>query len=98
MTYLALVAGIAVIIYLAFRSDGHLNTRIIIGLAIIILYSPALTFLVIWKKGLLGESKYLLLVAISLILTIVSCGLGGMIPPAYMTTRPRKTKMIAQTN
>ena len=67
--------------------SGDFDTGLTIGTYAAVIFSVAISFAVTYKKQLLGNFLYLILVILSGILALGGGGLLGLIPAAYLTTR-----------
>lgn len=68
------------------------NLGIIIGNIVAIVVSIGVSFLILKEKNLLGNLGFVLLALFSGILAAFFGGLGGLIPAAYLTTKPANAK------
>jgi len=62
------------------------------GIVIAVIFSSGISFLILKEKRLLGNFGFILLALLSGLLTLFSGCLGGLIPAAYLTTRPASGK------
>lgn len=90
IAYLILIALsgglIGGLISLVTRS-GDFDTGLIMGTYAAVIFSVVISFIIIYKKNLLGNYLYLVLVILSGILALGGGGLLSLIPAAYLTTR-----------
>ena len=63
-----------------------------VGNIIAVVVSLGISFLILKEKKLLGNFGFILLALLSGVLSIILGGLGGLIPAAYLTTKPANTK------
>ena len=63
-----------------------------VGNIIAVVVSLGISFLILKEKKLLGNFGFILLALLSGVLAIILGGLGGLIPAAYLTTKPANTK------
>jgi hypothetical protein len=68
------------------------NLGLIIGNIVAIVVSLGVSFLILKEKNLLGNFSFVLLAFFSGVLAIFLGGLGGLIPAAYLTTKPANAK------
>ncbi|RPJ75173.1 MAG: hypothetical protein EHM20_09395 [Alphaproteobacteria bacterium] len=68
------------------------NFGLIIGNVVAIVFSLGVSFLILKEKNLLGNFGFILLALLSGLLAIFLGGFGGLIPAAYLTTKPAKAK------
>jgi hypothetical protein len=73
------------------QKDAY-NFGLIIGNVVAIVVSLGVSFLILKEKKLLGNSGFILLAILSGVLATILGGLGGLIPAAYLTTKPANTK------
>lgn len=66
---------------------GDFDTGLVMGTYAAVVFSVVISFIIIYKKNLLGNYLYLILVILSGILALGGGGLLGLIPAAYLTTR-----------
>lgn len=64
-----------------------MNIGIRYGSVVGMISSIGISTLMVWKKGLLGEFKYLVVILISGILAFFGGGVLGLIPAAYLSTK-----------
>lgn len=95
MAYLALMVATAIIL----GSMGSLVTQnntfnfgLRIGNIVAIIVSLGLSFIILKDKKLLGNFGFILLILLSGLLAIFFGGLGGLVPAAYLTTKPTNAK------
>lgn len=67
-----------------------------IGNVLSIIFCMAVAFLVCWKKNIYQDTLPIALIFGSALLTWALGGFLGMIPVAYLTTRPNKNNNIGQ--
>lgn len=73
------------------QNDDY-NFGLIIGNIVAVIVSLGVSFLVLKEKKLLGNFVFILLALLSGLLAIFLGGLGGLIPAAYLTTKPANAK------
>ncbi len=61
-----------------------------IGGIVAIIFSLGISFLILKEKKLLNSFKFILILLLSGLFAILLGGIGGLIPAAYLTTRPSK--------
>ena len=67
--------------------NGNFDTGLTMGTYAAVIFSVVISFAIVYKKNLLGNLLYLILVILSGILAFGGGGLFGLIPAAYLTTR-----------
>ena len=100
MVYLLLLIILAPL--LALIPDSIMNYHIsvfalTVGNIIAIVFSLGVSFLILKEKNQLGNSSFILLALLSGLMALILSGVnlsgvGGLIPAAYLTTKPIKTK------
>lgn len=68
------------------------NSGVRIGTICALISSLGLSFVILKEKKSLGNFSLILLALLSGLLSLLAGGLGGLIPVAYLTTRPAKIK------
>lgn len=63
-----------------------------IGNIVAIITSLGLSFLILKEKNLLGSFGFILLALLSGLIALFIGGLGGLLPAAYLTTKPASGK------
>ena len=63
-----------------------------VGNVIAVIVSSGVSFLILKEKKLLNSFGFILLALLAGLLALFIGGLGGLIPAAYLTTRPASTK------
>ena len=63
-----------------------------VGSVIAAIASTGVSFFILKEKKLLGNFSFILLALLAGLLALFIGGLGGLIPAAYLTTRPASTK------
>jgi len=63
-----------------------------VGNVMAVIVSSGVSFLILKEKKLLGRFGFILLALLAGLLALYVGGLGGLIPAAYLTTRPASTK------
>jgi len=76
----------------AIVQNNTYNFGLIIGNVVAIVFSLGVSFLILKEKNLLGNFGFILLALLSGLLAIFLGGFGGLIPAAYLTTKPAKAK------
>lgn len=75
--------------------SSSFNTGLILGTALAVIASIGISILILKEKNLLGSFPLLLLALLAGILAIFIGALGGFIPVAYLTTRPKRISQTA---
>jgi hypothetical protein len=76
----------------AIVQNNTYNFGLAIGNIVAIVVSLGVSFLILKEKRLLGNFGFVLLALLSGLLAIFLGGLGGLIPAAYLTTKPSNAK------
>lgn len=87
LVLIILVGGLVGGLIGSVTGSGDFDTGLTIGTYAAVIFSVAISFAVTYKKQLLGNFLYLILVILSGILALGGGGLLGLIPAAYLTTR-----------
>ena len=72
--------------------NNNYNFGLIIGNIVAIVVSLGVSFLILKEKKLLGNFGFILIASLSGVLAVFLGGLGGLIPAAYLTTKPANAK------
>jgi hypothetical protein len=82
-----LIAGLVGGFYSVGTGNDSFEAGLDLGTYIAAVSSVVISFAVLFKKNLLGNYLYLVLVVLSGILGLVGGGLLGLLPAAYLTTK-----------
>jgi len=74
--------------------DSNINLALRIGSITAVIVSIGLSFFVLKEKKLLGNFGFILLALLSGLLALKIGGMGGLIPVAYLTSKPVNAKRV----
>jgi hypothetical protein len=91
--FLIIIIGLLLVFGLsAIVQNNTYNFGLVIGNIVAIVISLGVSLLILKEKRLLGNFGFVLLALLSGLLAIFLGGLGGLIPAAYLTTKPSNVK------
>jgi membrane protease YdiL (CAAX protease family) len=90
--FLAIILAVFLALVLSATMQNNIYDFGLIGNTVAIIVSPGVSFLILKEKKLLGNFGFILLALLSGLLAIFLGVLGGLIPAAYLTTKPANAK------
>ena len=89
LVLLAIVAGVlAGTLAVAMQLSDSFNFGLMVGNIFAVVASSGISFLILNEKNLLNRFEFILLALLAGLLALFIGALGGLIPAAFLTTRP----------